>query len=338
MTATTSRTATFLLRQPRQTQGFREVLRGSPTGDAPFERLMSEAERVSQFFTEELSVPNQALALTMLWIPPGRFWMGSPETEPERRDSEGPQHLVQLQGFFMSQTPINQAQWRAVAGSQERPGEGWGRRLNPNPSRFQGDKFGLFPGEANTDHRPVEQVSWLEAMEFCSRLSQRTGRTYTLPSEAQWEYACRAGTTTPFHFGDMISPELGNYCGDFAYADGPKGIHREQTTPVGMFPANACGLHDMHGNVWEWCLDEWHKSYDGAPTDGRAWVDAAEGEKSKEPAKTKLLRGGSWSSIPRFCRSAFRFHDRPVLAYSYVGFRVVCLPQGPSLNPSIPQH
>ncbi len=327
------RSVTFLLRQPRQTQGFRELLRGSPIGDAPFERLISEAERVSQFFTEELSVPNQALALTMLWIPPGRFWMGSPATEPEHLDSESPQHLVQLQGFFMSQTPITQGHWRAVAGSQERPGEGWGRKLYPNPSRFQGDKGGLFPGEANTDHRPVEQVSWLEAMEFCSRLSQRTGRTYTLPSEAQWEYACRAGTTTPFCFGDTISPELGNYCADVAYADGPQGVYREQTTPVGMFPANAWGLHDMHGNVWEWCQDEWHDSYEGAPTDGRAWGDAAEGEKSKESVKTKLLRGGSWSNVSGCCRSAYRLPDRPDNAYSDVGFRVVCLPQGPSLNP-----
>ena len=327
------RSVTFLLRQPRQTQGFREVLRGSPAGDAPFERLISEAERVSQFFTEELSVPNQALALTMLWIPPGRFWMGSPATEPEHRDSESPQHLVQLQGFFMSQTPITQGQWRAVAGSQERPGEGWGRKLNPNPSRFQGDKGGLFPGEANTDNRPVDNVSWLDAMEFCNRLSQRTGRTYTLPSEAQWEYACRAGTTMPFHFGDTISPELANYRGDVAYADGPQGVYREQTTPVGMFPANAWGLHDMHANVWEWCQDEWHESYEGAPTDGRAWVDAAERENSNESKKRRLLRGGSWDLIPGDCRSACRYRSQPDDADSCVGFRVVCLPQGPSLNP-----
>ena len=127
-------------------------------------------------------------------------------------------------------------------------------------------------------------------MEFCHRLSQRTGRTYTLPSEARWEYACRAGTTTPFQFGDMISSELANYRGKVAYADGPQGVYREQTTPVGMFPANAWGLYGMHGNVWEWCLDEWNDSYEGAPTDGRAWVDVAEREKSKELVKTKLLR------------------------------------------------
>jgi len=309
--ASGGRSVTFLLRQPRQTQGFRVLLRAD----------------------------GAAEALTLLWIPPGRFWMGSPETDPERIDSEGPQHLVQLQGFFMSQTPITQAQWREVARWQERPGEQWGRELKLDPSRFQSkegqenDEVHLLQGDSNTDQRPVEQVGWEDAMEFCHRLSKRTGRIYTLPSEAQWEYACRAGTTTPFCFGDTISPELANYRGDFTFADGPQGAFRKQTTPVGMFPANAWGLHDMHGNVWEWCLDEWHKSYEGAPTDGQAWVDAAVGEKSKESVKTRLLRGGSWVGSPGDCRSAYRIHLQPDDAYDFVGFRLVCLPQGPSLSP-----
>ena len=279
------------------------------------------------------------LALTLVEIPAGSFLMGSPLEEPERSDDEGLQHEVKLESFFISQTPITQAQWREVAGWQPLPAERWGRDLNPDPSHFQyreGQVEGevrLFEAEANTYNRPVEGVSWLDAMEFCNRLSQRTGRTYSLPSEAQWEYACRAGTTTPFHFRDTISPELANYRGDVAYADGPQGVYREQTTPVGMFPANAWGLYDMHGNVLEWCLDEWHDSYEGAPTDGRAWVDAVEGEKSKESVKTKLLRGGSWLSYPWFCRSAFRRPLRPVDASFNVGFRVVCLPQDPSLNP-----
>jgi len=309
--ASGGRSVTFLLRQPRQTQGFRVLLRAD----------------------------GAAEALTLLWIPPGRFWMGSPETDPERIDSEGPQHLVQLQGFFMSQTPITQAQWREVARWQERPGEQWGRELKLDPSRFQSkegqenDEVHLLQGDSNTDQRPVEQVGWEDAMEFCHRLSKRTGRIYTLPSEAQWEYACRAGTTTPFCFGDTISPELANHRGDVAFADGPQGAFRKQTTPVGMFPANAWGLHDMHGNVWEWCLDEWHKSYEGAPTDGQAWVDAAVGEKSKESVKTRLLRGGSWVGSPGDCRSAYRIHLQPDDAYDFVGFRLVCLPQGPSLSP-----
>jgi formylglycine-generating enzyme required for sulfatase activity len=337
MTATNSRTATFLLRQPRQVQGFREVLRGSPSGDAPFELLKDEAGGdADQFFAEEFALQGQPLALTLLWIPPGRFSMGSPPAEPERHDSEGPQHLVQLQGFFLGQTPITQAQWRAVAQSQERPGERWGLTLNPNPSRFMGDKGGLFPGEANTDHRPVEQVSWLEAIEFCSRLSQRTGRPYTLPSEAQWEYACRAATTTAFHFGETITPELANYDGTSTYADGSKGEYRKQTTPVGMFPANAWGLQDLHGNVWEWCLDHWHHSYEGAPADGSAWLNPAEpnnkattekGNNSDSEQQTRLLRGGSWSLLPRYCRSAYRINIPPDARGNGLGFCVCCLPQ-----------
>jgi formylglycine-generating enzyme required for sulfatase activity len=214
--------------------------------------------------------------------------MGSPEEEPERSDDEGPQHLVQLQGFFLSQTPITQAQWREVADWKPNKAErAWSKKLNPNPSHFKGDQ------------RPVEQVYWDDAMEFCHRLSLRSGRSYTLPSEAQWEYACRAGTKTPFCFGDTISPELANYDGNYVYgnadadADGPKGIYREQTTPVGMFPANAWGLQDMHGNVYEWCLDEWHESYEGAPIDGRAWEERVEGEKGKERIKTRLLKNKS---------------------------------------------
>jgi formylglycine-generating enzyme required for sulfatase activity len=278
------------------------------------------------------------LTLTLIEIPAGSFLMGSPPEEPERSDDEGPQHEVMLESFFISQTLITQAQWREVAGWQPLPAERWGRDLNPDPSHFQnreGQAVGevhSFEAEANTDNRPVEKVSWLDAMEFCNRLSQRTGRTYTLPSEAQWEYACRAETATPFHFGDTIVPELANYNGNYAYGNGPTGINREQTTTVGLFPANVWGLHDMHGNVWEWCLDEWHESYEGAPSDGRAWVDAVEGQKSKELVKTRLLRGGSWDGGPRGCRSAYRFRARPGLAYYDVGFRVVCLPQGPSLN------
>jgi formylglycine-generating enzyme required for sulfatase activity/RES domain-containing protein len=273
------------------------------------------------------------VALEMVPIPAGEFLMGSPQDEPGRWSHEGPQHRVRLSPFSLARTPITQAQWRQVARWQPAPAERWGKELNPDPSYFQNrqgnDKsdIRLFVTEANTDNRPVEKVSWLDAMEFCSRLSQRTGRSYALPSEAQWEYACRAGTTTPFHFGDTISSDLANYVGKYAYADGPKGICREQTTPVGMFPANAWGLHDMHGNVWEWCLDEWHENYCGSPTDGSAWVDYGDGEKSNELGKIRLLRGGSRYSNPRYCRSAFRNSVFPDLRSNNIGFRVCCLPQ-----------
>jgi formylglycine-generating enzyme required for sulfatase activity len=135
----------------------------------------------------------------------------------------------------------------------------------------------------------------------------------------------------PFHFGATITPELVNYDGNYTYAKGPKGAYREQTTPVASFPANAWGLHDMHGNVWEWCLDHFHESYEGAPVDGRAWLDPVKAEE-EDNKKCRLLRGGSWFGLPRNCRSAHRARRRPDNAFSLVGFRVVCLPQGPSLN------
>jgi formylglycine-generating enzyme required for sulfatase activity len=166
-------------------------------------------------------------------------------------------------------------------------------------------------------------------MEFCRRLSQRTGRHYTLPSEAQWEYACRAGTISPFNCGSTISTKLANYDGNYSYANGPKGEYLQQTTPVGSFPANAWGLQDMHGNVWEWCLDHWQENYQHARLDGREWLYKG----AEKIVATRLLRGGSWGARPRYCRSAYRLYDLPVVADYFVGLRVVCLPQSPSLNP-----
>ena len=223
----------------------------------------------------------------------------------------------------MGQTPISQAQWQAVARLVPPVGQRWQRELPLNPSHFS--------GQPDSDQRPVEQVSWQDAIEFCRRLSELTGDFYTLPSEAQWEYACRAGTSTPFAFGATITPDLANYDARYSYANGPKGEYRRQTTAVGLFPANAWGLQDMHGNVWEWCLDHWHGSYAGAPGDGSAWWDGS-GQQGEDKNTRRLLRGGSWDGLPRYCRSACRAHGRPGSAFDGVGFRVVCLPQGPSLN------
>jgi formylglycine-generating enzyme required for sulfatase activity/RES domain-containing protein len=249
-----------------------------------------------------------AVALEMVPIPAGEFLMGSPEDEEERANNEGPQHRVRLAPFSMARTPITQAQWRQVARWQPAPGElPWERELNPDPSFCQS-------GRSEDDRRPVERVSWFDAQEFCHRLSRRTGRTYTLPSEAQWEYACRAGTTTAYAFGASLSQRQANIAGS-------------GTTAVGSYPANAWGLHDMHGNVWEWCTDLWHPNYRDAPDDGRPWMDPI-----PDPLMRRLLRGGSWLNNPRNCRSAYRAHFQPVNANFYVGFRVVCLPQGPSLN------
>jgi formylglycine-generating enzyme required for sulfatase activity/RES domain-containing protein len=269
------------------------------------------------------------VALEMVPIPAGEFLMGSPEDELERWSHEGPQHRVRLAPFSLARMPITQAQWRQVARWQPAPGDPpWERQLDPYPSFFKGD-LPLENRRPVDDRRPVERVSWFDAQEFCRRLSQRTGRTYTLPSESQWEYACRAGTTTPYAFGTTLGQRQAN-------------VASSGTTEVGSFPANAWGLHDMHGNVWEWCLDHWHHGYEEAPADGSAWLSTLEQQNQSftKPVKNviddsepRLLRGGSWGSSPRFCRSAYRYHYRPDYAVDNVGFRVVCLPQGPSLNP-----
>jgi formylglycine-generating enzyme required for sulfatase activity len=212
----------------------------------------------------------------------------------------------------MAQTPITQAQWRTVAAWQKLE-----RDLKPDPAKFKGD------------NRPVERVSWHDAQEFCRRLSQRTGQRYGLPSEAQWEYACRAGSTTPFCFGATLTTELANYHGNFVYQNGPKGAYREQTCEVASFAANGWGLHDLHGNVWEWCADHWHDSYHFAPCDDQPWLIPAAAADAQ-----KLLRGGSWIGDPGDCRSACRSHDEPVIDDDDVGFRVVCLPRLLSLTPT----
>ncbi len=244
---------------------------------------------------------DENTALEMVEIPGGRFMMGAPENETESSDSEKPQHLVTVPGFYMGRYPITQAQWSAVSALPqiERP-------LDPDPSSFKG----------NT--RPVEQVSWKDAIEFCVRLSKHAKRHYRLPSEAEWEYACRAGTTTPFHFGETISPELANYSGDISYDDGPTGDNQVETTPVDYFDVgNAWGLSDMHGNVFEWCQDHWHQNYMRAPEDGSAWL-------TDKPEASRVFRGGSWSWAPGYCRSASRLLLVPRYRHWYLGFRVCC--------------
>jgi eukaryotic-like serine/threonine-protein kinase len=249
-----------------------------------------------EFFTESLS---NGVALDMVAIPGGKFLMGSPENEPERISSESPQHEVTIQPFFMGKFPVTQSQWKAVNALPKVKID-----LKPDPSHFKG---------AN---RPVESVSWDDAVEFCARLSKKTGKIYRLPSEAEWEYACRGGTTTPFYFGETITTDLANYNGNYTYASGRKGEYREQTTDVGEYPANPFGLFDMCGNVWEWCQDEWHENYNNAPADDSAWL-------IENNNQSRLLRGGSWEDLPRLCRSASRLSIARGSRYYYVGFRVV---------------
>ncbi len=250
----------------------------------------------TQCFTEDL---GNGVELDMVLIPGGTFHMGSPEDEPGYEDYDGPQHEVTVPTFFMGRYPVTQAQWRAVANSPQVK-----QKLELEPSHFKGNDL------------PVELVIWDEAVEFCARLSRDTGKQYGLPSEAQWEYACRAGTTTPFHFGNQITTELANYNGS-SYNNGPSGQSAEKTTPVGSFPANAWGLHEMHGNVWEWCADNWHENYKGAPTDGSAWM-------KKNDEQSCVQRGGSWDNDPRYCRSASRLiYNRDDRSFN-LGFRVMC--------------
>ena len=277
-------------------------------------------------FTEDLGSGN---GLDMVAISGGSFTMGSPADEPERRPNESPQHHVTLAPFFIGAAPITQAQWLAVVLAHPARLE---HDLDPRPSFFRGIDL------------PVESVSWIEAVEYCRRLARITGRDYRLPSEAEWEYACRAGSTGPFHVGPTITTDLANYCGaggavcgdsdgksvasDYydgvkygagGYGQGPVGIFRGTTTRAGTFPPNRYGLHDMHGNVWEFCLDIASATYDDAPLDGSANLAGPQGG-------NRILRGGSWSHNPAICRSAYRDAIPPDDPgwQGRIGLRVVC--------------
>jgi formylglycine-generating enzyme required for sulfatase activity len=228
------------------------------------------------FTTEEL---GNGVTLEMISIPKGAFLMGSPEGQGD--ESEKPQHPVTVSSFSIGKYPVTQAQWQAVMGN--------------NPSEFKGE------------NNPVEQVSWEEAVQFCQKLSEQTGKAYRLPSEAEWEYACRAGTTTQYSFGDDEGL-LEQYAWYDKNSEG-------KTHPVGEKKPNEWGLHDLHGNVWEWCQDKWHQNYKDAPGDGRAWEEGK--------SDNRLLRGGSWFYDGWFCRSANRYNFAPGVRYYYLGIRVV---------------
>jgi eukaryotic-like serine/threonine-protein kinase len=264
-------------------------------------------------FAEELA---DGVLLDMIEIPAGEFRMGSSEAEiqaaftesktfsPNAKlewfNGETPKHQVTLPAFFMGKFEVTQAQWRAVAQLPQVK-----IALKADPANFKGDDL------------PVENVIWEEALEFCDRLSKKTGRTYRLPSEAEWEYAARGGTTSPFAFGETITPDIVNYDGRYPYSGAAKGLFREKTTAAGSLGvANPYGLYDMHGNLWEWCQDYKHPNYNGAPADGSAWI--ADGE-----AKFRSLRGGSWNYYGRNCRSGFRYFLPPDIRSLLVGFRVV---------------
>ncbi|MDM3849645.1 MAG: bifunctional serine/threonine-protein kinase/formylglycine-generating enzyme family protein [Aphanizomenon gracile PMC627.10] len=248
--------------------------------------IINKRNHSANYFVEDL---GNGVKLEMVEIPAGTFYMGSPENEEGRYDDESPQHQVNVPSFFIGKCPLTQAQYQAIMGN--------------NPAYFKGANL------------PVECVSWNDAVAFCEKLSQKTGKNYKLPSEAQWEYACRAGTTTPFYFGESITPDLINYHGDCVYAAAPKGKYRGQTTDVGTFPPNAFGLYDMHGNVWEWCEDDWEENYTKVPVNGSA---------STSQSEWKALRGGSWFSPSKLCRSACCSFIYAGLDENRYGFRIVC--------------
>ncbi len=231
------------------------------------------------------------------WMAPGTFLMGSPGDEAERFSNEVQHEVTLTRGYWLADTACTQALWQAVQGN--------------NPSRF-----------ADDSRRPVEQVSWNDVVQgFLKELNRRVpGLSARLPSEAEWEYACRAGTTTPFSFGADITPEQVNYDGNYPYAGGRQGRYRQQTVAVGTLPANAWGLYEMHGNVWEWCADEY----------GQYPTTPQRDPRGAPPGAGRVLRGGSWRGIGGGARSADRFHDVPDDRYGTDGFRLALGLLGPA--------
>jgi formylglycine-generating enzyme required for sulfatase activity/tRNA A-37 threonylcarbamoyl transferase component Bud32 len=243
---------------------------------------------------KEITYYTNTIGMKLILIPEGEFMMGSPGTEAGRRSDEGPQHKVRItKPFYLGAFEVTQQQYQAIMGK--------------NPAKFE--------GETN----PVESVSWNMAVPFCKRLSQKEGVEYRLPTEAEWEYACRAGSTTPFYTGATISTEQANYDGNYTYGSGQKGEHRQKTIRVGSFPPNSLGLYDMHGNVWEWCQD-WY--------DGSYYANSpSQDPKGPDSGTARVLRGGSWYYEPNNLRSAFRFRLPPAMKADNTGFRVAVVVQ-----------
>ena len=252
----------------------------------------------TEWFKDIEDGPEMAVA------PAGKFMMGSPEDEPERSEDEGPQHAVTIpEPFAIGRCAVTRGQFAAFVAST-------------GYDAGTGARSWREPGFAQDDNHPVARVSWNDAQAYVAWLSKACGASYRLPSEAEWEYACRAGTVTPFWWGSSITPDQANYDGsaDPYKGGGAKGEYRERTVPAKNFEANPWGLYQVHGNVWEWCEDRWHDSYADKPanlkTTGHAWTTGESG--------LRVLRGGSWGSDPRFLRSAYRVGtpQRPYAAMS----------------------
>jgi formylglycine-generating enzyme required for sulfatase activity len=276
----------------RQTIEVKKIIKPGWLGMSRKEVAEIQPTRVSEWQVQKIAGQasrciedlGHGVKLEMVAIPGGKFLMGAPNAERNSRTNEMPQHLVKVPRFYLGRYLITQEQYIVLMGN--------------NPAQLK--KRGL----------PVEMVTWHDAQAFCRKLTQLSHKHYRLPSEAEWEYACRARTTTSYCFGNTISPKLANY------DDGRQGAVQNGTTPVKKFPPNGFGLSDMHGNVWEWCEDGWHDNYDNAPTDGSVWMSG----------ESHVLRGGSWFVNASACRSAYRSRSNAVDSDAYIGFRVAYSP------------
>jgi len=286
---------------PKPTSSLRaETLNNIITVDSSGKEINRRSVQVQYFVEDRISLPSGAKAIEMALIPAGTFKIGSPNSESGRSNNESPQHDISFaKYFYVSRYAVTQAQWFAVMGTY--------------PSNRQ---FGKLDDKFKGDNRPVVVVSWNDAKVYCAKLSEKVGRSYRLPTESEWEYSCRAKTTTPFYFGETITSELVNHNSNYPYAKVDKNStgYRQVSTDVGTFPPNEWGLYDMHGNVREWCEDVWHENYNGIPNDGSAWLSG--GDQAE-----RLLRGGSW--IDGANPSASRQRDSTSSANDVIGFRVV---------------
>ena len=245
----------------------------------------------------------------MVVVPAGKFMMGSPDREPERLSSESPRHEVTFaQPFAVGRHAVTRGQFAAFVKAKDHKIDDQWRK----------------PGFRQDDSHPVVGVNWDDAQAYAAWLAEVSGRPYRLLTEAEWEYAARAGTITPFWWGSSITPAQANYDGNFVYeGGGDKGEYRKGTMPVGSFEPNPWGLYNVHGNVWEWCEDTWHENYKGAPMDGRAWVSKrmSRGRPGNQ-SSSRVVRGGAWFDYPWDLRSALRVRYPTVLRNSYCGFRL----------------
>jgi len=277
---------------------------------------------------------QNSLGMVFVFIPAGSFLMGSRESPEEvvrkgggKADElkrEHPCHHVEItRGFYFKNKEVTTGEFAVFVKATgylttaEVNGYSWvwqgeWKRLPRASWRYP---LGLKSGAAVSGRHPVVHVSWKDASAFCRWLSVKEGRNYRLPKEAEWEYACRAGTTTPFFWGETISTDQANYDGNYTYGNGHKGVYRKKTMPVGSFPTNAWAIHDMHGNVWEWCADRFSGDY--------YHHSPSKDPKGPSSGKYRVLRGGSWYNHPRILRSALRFGKDPSHQDDNLGFRVV---------------